>query len=211
MVYSPSWPSESESEISVTNNSTKSKIQIADSKEVMSVFSNLAAKKQKRRGKGKGKEIKASKPDITQSNKSINKESLPSLRPEISTKITKRPPPKLVKELKQPAVYVSTKTPFVSGLKRVSKHISDVQKLGTKDSIKKNELHVTVYGLGKAIDKALAIGLNFMNQYSRVEVLTGTVNVVDESNEDDENGIPKINKRKTSKVEIKIYVWSQHE
>ncbi|EPS36082.1 hypothetical protein H072_10454 [Dactylellina haptotyla CBS 200.50] len=121
-----------------------------------------------------------------------------------------RPPPRLSADPK--IVYVSTKSPFISTVKRVRKALEvfkDQSKVSVasggrqkrafqrkqqtqprfhrggqatdeapQDNRKK---HVTIKATGKAIEKALALGLYFQEQKdTTIEIKTGTVTCTDE-------------------------------
>jgi hypothetical protein len=114
-------------------------------------------------------------------------------------KLIKHPSPRLVSSDKT-AVYVSVSTPFVSALKRVTKLLNESNKAGKKSS------YVSVFGLGKAMDKALAIGLKFQTTGHEIQVLTGTVTVTDEI--DSEKEEPVLTQRQLSNVEVRIMKMS---
>lgn len=115
--------------------------------------------------------------------------------------------------------YVKRRTPYVSAIKRIARLVSQLSRHGAK--------YVTVLGMGAAAEKTLAIGCHFQDSRGcRIEVLTKTVNVLDErtvpegpgapttpfstgtisdaeSNSDDE--ITELTERTLSGVEVRIY------
>lgn len=102
-------------------------------------------------------------------------------------------------------VYVSTKTPFMSAVKRIQKLLKEAEKRATAkvDLTDKNEKHrlehlkegtaalqkeeVFVKATGRAVDKAINVGKWFdaKEEYS-IRVKTGSVLVVDDVVEDEE-------------------------
>lgn len=123
-------------------------------------------------------------------------------------------------------VYIQSKTPFMSAVKRIKKIIEKFDKIPNK----KNELiprgnvspkikFVTVKGMGKSISKVTNIGIHFkFEEKCKVEVITKTVSVLDEfvndpdsntvnnsdgEDEDDEN---ILRKRNIGAVEVRIFI-----
>lgn len=99
-------------------------------------------------------------------------------------------------------IYLKSKTPYVSALKRINKFLTNVNKTGST--------YVTVLGMGKAVEKALCLACHFQDQsLKRVETLTKSINVMDElSKQDDEDSSDadaELHKRTISGVEIRIY------
>lgn len=110
----------------------------------------------------------------------------------------------------QKVVYISAKTPFVSALKRVRKHLSLIDKRSTgkvdlingkgsdkqklralgeneSDGKGKEPEEVVLKATGKAIEKALNLALFFQGQQDcKVRLRTGGVGVVDDIVEADE-------------------------
>lgn len=95
----------------------------------------------------------------------------------------------------QTTVHIQRKTPFVSALKRVSKQLSQ---LSAKQP---NVSYITVLGMGAAIEKTMALGVHFQAQ-GKVDVLTKTITVMDEFEEDDDSTFKK---RVISGVELHVY------
>ena len=140
--------------------------------------------------------------------KSQNQESPPNY-PQIliatDARIQKRPllhpaiPSPYTNSTHEKVVYISTKTPFVSAVKRIRKLLSHIDKRSTKNvdllngkssdkanvqALSKREKEpeeVHVRATGKAIEKALGLALYFQGQDDlRVRLKTGTVGTVDD-------------------------------
>lgn len=96
-------------------------------------------------------------------------------------------------------IYISKRTPFVSAVKRVEKQLEVLQKKGA------NREYVRVIALGKSMDLALSVGLEFQSQGRKVLVETGTEQATDEI--DDSGGMeePRMVGRSVSKVEVRVY------
>jgi hypothetical protein len=88
----------------------------------------------------------------------------------------------------------------MSALKRSLKLLENLEKGKPKKS------HISLLGLGNAMDKALAVALELKNRSYRVQVTTGTETVIDEFEDPelDKNAI--LAKRRVSKVEVKVFV-----
>lgn len=127
--------------------------------------------------------------------------------------IKKRPTIKTLSHKKiKTTIYIKSQTPYVSGLKRTKKFLADLSKHGAK--------YATLLGMGKAVEKTLALGTYFSQEKGhKIEILTRTVKVIDElksmdSQEDgaeedesvDDEDVETFLKRRTlSGVEIRIY------
>lgn len=105
-------------------------------------------------------------------------------------------------------IYVKSNTPYVSALKRVNKFLERLQKTG-------GSTHISLLGMGKAIEKTLSIGCHFQTAKGRkVDILTTSVDVIDEleemeqEEEDilDEDKETVLKKRTISGVEVRIYL-----
>ncbi|CAR25889.1 ZYRO0A10450p [Zygosaccharomyces rouxii] len=99
-------------------------------------------------------------------------------------------------------LYLKSKTPYVSALKRINKFLANVNRTGST--------YVIVLGMGKAVEKALSLACHFQDQLQkRVEILTKSVDVMDELSNDDDDDPPDVDtelrKRTISGVEIRIY------
>ncbi|SCU93636.1 LAFA_0F17436g1_1 [Lachancea sp. 'fantastica'] len=106
-------------------------------------------------------------------------------------------------------IYIKSKTPYISALKRVSKFLSQLPRHGAE--------YVTIMGMGKAVEKTLSVGCHFQEEKGkRVVVLTQTVALLDdilteqdpgESAEDmeDDDKETVLRKRTVSGVELRIY------
>lgn len=91
-------------------------------------------------------------------------------------------------------IRVSSKTPFVSGLKRVSK-LLDKTKQKSKDQ------SIVLVATGLAINRAIAISLELQSQNFPIEIRTTTVRVVDEHISDEK---AEMKERLIGGVEIKV-------
>ncbi|KAF3938129.1 hypothetical protein ABW19_dt0209167 [Dactylella cylindrospora] len=112
------------------------------------------------------------------------------------------PPPRLSADPK--VVYVSSKSPFISTVKRVRKALNvfkDQSKIGVSsrqqrrvfqrkqtDPIDDKKKYVTIQATGRAIEKALALGLYFQGQKdTTIEIRTSTVECKDDVVPDNTN------------------------
>lgn len=119
-------------------------------------------------------------------------------------------------------VYVKSKTPFVSAVKRIEKMISKFDMIPNKRGkfVRKGNIsgscnYIVVKGMGKSIGKAINIGLHFKFQENFcVDIFTKTVGVLDELVDQDDDGASEdsgrqdtvLQKRNVGAVEIRIYV-----
>ncbi|CAI4037404.1 hypothetical protein SMKI_02G2790 [Saccharomyces mikatae IFO 1815] len=108
-------------------------------------------------------------------------------------------------------IFVKSTTPYVSALKRINKFLDGVHKHGSS--------YVAVLGMGKAVEKTLALGCHFQdNKNKRIEVFTKTIEVLDEvviqdhvdieteNDVEDDDKETQLKKRTVSGVELRIYV-----
>lgn len=108
-------------------------------------------------------------------------------------------------------IFVKSTTPYVSALKRINKFLDSVHKQGSS--------YVAVLGMGKAVEKTLALGCHFQDQKNKkIEVYTKTIEVLDEvitegqadidmeSDVEDDDKETQLKKRAVSGVELRIYV-----
>ncbi|SCU87237.1 LAME_0D09296g1_1 [Lachancea meyersii CBS 8951] len=106
-------------------------------------------------------------------------------------------------------IYLKSKTPYISALKRVTKFMTQLQRQGAE--------YVTVLGMGKAVEKTLSIACHFQEEKGKkVVVLTQSVALLDEilADENDDENVEDIEdedretvlrKRTVSGVEVRIY------
>lgn len=103
-------------------------------------------------------------------------------------------------------MYVKSSTPYISALKRIKKFLRDLPRNGGS--------YVAVLGMGKAIEKTLSLGCHFEQQLGkRVDVLTKSIEVVDEVAEDASEDVDirdidretTLEKRTVSGVELRVY------
>ena len=108
-------------------------------------------------------------------------------------------------------IFIKSATPYVSALKRINKFLDGVCKHGSS--------YVVVLGMGKAVEKTLALGCHFQDQKNKkIEVFTRSIEVLDEviiednvdaeseSSIDDDDRETQLKKRTVSGVELRIYV-----
>lgn len=107
-------------------------------------------------------------------------------------------------------VYISTKTPFISAVKRIQSCLdaaentpkSKKQKIASRGK-QDEEAGVTLKATGKAIDKCLQLGTFFMGKACGVRVKTGSVDVVDDV-VDLPEGAAKRTKGKRKRTEMEM-------
>ncbi|EJS44769.1 pop7p [Saccharomyces arboricola H-6] len=108
-------------------------------------------------------------------------------------------------------IFIKSKTPYVSALRRINKFLDNVHKHGSS--------YVVVLGMGKAVEKTLALGCHFQDQKNKkIEVFTKSIEVLDEvltgdqedieseGDVDDDDKETELKKRTISGVELRIYV-----
>lgn len=118
-----------------------------------------------------------------------------------SKKLLKHPPPRVFKYSNILTSFrLKSSTPFVSAVKHIDKKFLELDQPKNKNSKKE---YITVYGMGKTVEKCLSVGLYFQDtRQHKIEVRTTTVKVLDELQQDDE---VEFRKRSISGVEIDIY------
>lgn len=100
-------------------------------------------------------------------------------------------------------LYLKSKTPYVSALKRINKFLTNINKTGST--------YVTILGMGKAVEKALSLACHFQDQLQKkVDILTKSIDVMDELSHGDDDEDPsdadsELKKRTVSGIEIRIY------
>ncbi|KAI5962736.1 hypothetical protein KGF57_001470 [Candida theae] len=123
---------------------------------------------------------------------------------------------------------VKSSTPFISAVKRIDKQLTKFSKSqGTQRKFQNDQYkkvkYLIVKGMGKTIEKTLKLAMHFQSQGYKVDILTGSVQVLDEFEKeayissDGEDGSrfghadieTKYKKRMVSSVEAKI--WLQRE
>lgn len=120
---------------------------------------------------------------------------------------------------------VKSSTPHVSALKRINKMLDKFDKT-INPSLKhqrgeyKKVRYISVKGLGRAIEKTLALGVVFQTKLNyKVDVLTSTVEVMDEirvknavsnakdeDSDDEDEDARSLQVRSTSCVEVRIWL-----
>ncbi|KAG5358435.1 Ribonucleases P/MRP protein subunit POP7 [Yarrowia sp. B02] len=97
----------------------------------------------------------------------------PQKRTRVEGTIVKHAPIKLVGKTSQDCFYVSSKMPFVSALKKVTKLLKPSRQ-------QPNRQFVRMMGMGKCVDKTLSLGLRFQQEGYRVGIYTGETTLFDE-------------------------------
>ncbi|WLF80212.1 hypothetical protein PVL30_003988 [Lodderomyces elongisporus] len=95
-------------------------------------------------------------------------------------------------------ILIKSSTPFISALKRIQKQLNKFSKsAATSTSSKKYQndqykklQYIKVRGMGKCLEKTLKLALKFQELNYRVDIVTGSIEVIDEfeklENEDEE-------------------------
>lgn len=128
----------------------------------------------------------------------------------------------LSKTGKDTTFLVKGSTPFISAVKRIDKMLEKFDTTGLHaNKFQRGEYKkvrfITVKGTGYAMDKVISIGLHFQTKKAyRIDVKTGTVEVLDEKkvplevsvkdDSTDDEGETELLRRKTSSVEVKIWL-----
>ncbi|CCK68063.1 ribonuclease P/MRP protein subunit POP7 KNAG_0A03830 [Huiozyma naganishii CBS 8797] len=97
--------------------------------------------------------------------------------------VTRRPTLKTLshKQIKT-TIYIKSSTPYISALKRTKKFLANLRKNNSK--------YVSLMGMGKAVEKTLAIGCYFQNEKGNgIDIITKTVEVIDELMETESMGM----------------------
>ncbi|CCG23853.1 Pop7 protein [Candida orthopsilosis Co 90-125] len=120
---------------------------------------------------------------------------------------------------------VKSSTPFISAIKQISKQLARFSKSqGTQRKFQNDQYkkvkYITVKGMGKTIEKTLKLAMHFQSLGYKVDILTGSVKVLDEferkaivhSDDDGDEGIGRedceteYRKRMVSSVEARIWL-----
>ncbi|CEP20751.1 unnamed protein product [Cyberlindnera jadinii] len=122
-------------------------------------------------------------------------------KPRLQGKLVKHAAPSQFKYSNlQTTVRIQHKTPYISAIKRVDTMMKALKGRQPKKS------YITVLGMGATIEKTMNIGVHFQAQGCRVEVLTKSVEVLDEFlDQDDSDDESVLRKRSVSCVELKVY------
>ncbi|CAK9441049.1 uncharacterized protein LODBEIA_P49180 [Lodderomyces beijingensis] len=112
------------------------------------------------------------------------------------------------------AFYVKSSTPYISAIKKITKQLNKFSKTtGVKkynnDQYKKIQ-YITVKGMGRTIERTLKIAMRFQDLDYRVDILTGSVQVLDEFEIDacakDGDEEREYRKRMVSSIEARIWL-----
>ncbi|SGZ49929.1 CIC11C00000000796 [Sungouiella intermedia] len=122
---------------------------------------------------------------------------------------------------KETTFLVKAATPYMSAIKRIDRILAKFDptsidhKKFQRGQYKKIQ-YIRVKGMGRAIDKTTSIGLHYMKNAYKVDIYTGTVEVVDEistesykTKDDDSDSESTFRKRNASCVEVKIWLKRQ--
>lgn len=118
---------------------------------------------------------------------------------------------------------VKSSTPFISAIKSINRKLEKFDKnaLPSKRYQRgdyKKVKYLTIKGMGKSIEKTLSLGLTYQDKlHYKIDISTKTVEVLDEikpkaselivDDSDDDDNVPSEYKtRRTSSVEIKIWL-----
>lgn len=97
-------------------------------------------------------------------------------------------------------IHIKASTPYISAIKRTKKLLANLPKKQPKIG------YITVLGMGAAIEKTLSIGVFFQSEEGvKVDILTKTVEVLDEFDDEDLDHDTVYRKRKISAVELHIH------
>ncbi|ODV97848.1 hypothetical protein PACTADRAFT_36315 [Pachysolen tannophilus NRRL Y-2460] len=105
----------------------------------------------------------------------------------------------------QKKYYIKSSTPFISSLKHIDKKLVKLESITNKQ--KSKQTYISIFGMGKTIEKVLNIGLHYQDEkHYRIETLTGSTVVLDEfENLKDFENENILRKRELSGIEIRIY------
>lgn len=110
---------------------------------------------------------------------------------------------------------VKSSTPYVAALKRINKILDKFNKVPGANpkyqrGLYKNVKYITVKGMGKAMEKTLSLALAYQALKYKVDILTGTVEVLDEFQpqglDSEDEGAAEFRRRATSYVELRIWL-----
>jgi ribonuclease P/MRP protein subunit POP7 len=97
-------------------------------------------------------------------------------------------------------IHIKSNTPYISAVKRTLKLLKNLSKKQPKVK------YITLLGMGAAIQKTLSVGLHFQEEEgAKVEVMTKSVEVLDEFEYEDEDNENSYSKRKVTAVEVHVY------
>lgn len=119
----------------------------------------------------------------------------------LDAKLIRHNPPKRFKfsDL-ETTIHIKSSTPYISAIKRVSKLLKNLPQKQPKAR------YVTIMGMGAAIEQTVAVGLHFQeNEGCKIDVLTKSVEVLDEFDDGNEDNETIYRKRKVTAVEIHIF------
>ncbi|CCH40624.1 Ribonuclease P protein subunit p20 [Wickerhamomyces ciferrii] len=98
------------------------------------------------------------------------------------------------------SVHIKSSTPYISAIKRINKLLNKLPKSQPKFK------EITVLGMGATIEKTLSIGVYFQkDQGLKVDILTKSVDVLDEFDDEDLDHDTIYKKRKVTAVELRIH------
>ncbi|EMG48468.1 POP7 Ribonucleases P/MRP protein subunit POP7 [Candida maltosa Xu316] len=113
---------------------------------------------------------------------------------------------------------IKSSTPYISALKQITKLLNNFTKSKNVKKFQnesfKNVKYVTVKGMSKTIEKTLNLAIHFQDKNYKVDILTGSVKVLDEfvptknvpEEEEDEDDDRIYQKRMVSSIEVRIWI-----
>lgn len=125
----------------------------------------------------------------------------PIKKPRVEGKLIRHNPSKQFKYSDlETTIHIKSSTPYISAIKRIKKLLNNLSTKQPKFS------YITVLGMGATIEKTMSIGVFFQkDEGSQVDILTKTVEVLDEFDDEDLDHETIYRKRKITAVELHIY------
>lgn len=90
--------------------------------------------------------------------------------------------------------YFKSSTPVVSAVKKIDKKLA---------KLTGNKRYISVFAMGRSINNACKLSVNYQERSFRVDVLTGTTTLLDEFEVKDEENVLK--KRSISHIELRVW------
>jgi len=124
----------------------------------------------------------------------------PTKQPRVQGKHIRHDPSKKFKfsDL-ETTIHIKSSTPYISAIKRCQKLLGNLPKKQPKAQ------YITIMGMGAAIEKTMSIGVFFQKEQGlKVDMLTKSVEVLDEFDDENLDNDTIYRKRKISAVELHI-------
>lgn len=119
---------------------------------------------------------------------------------------------------KETTFLVKSSTPFVSALKKINKMLDKFNKTVNKSTNKyqggefKKVKYIVVKGMGKSIESTLGLAGIFQDQHDyKVDILTGSVEVLDEFVPEENKTLDDIIYKKRMVSSIELRIWLKRE